>query len=239
MSSNLAVAVRPVLLNALRVVDAMPIPEKPSHEILADLLITVMFSPAEVPTLAENVAEAKPKKARAKKAAEPVAEAAPVAEEKPAEKPKKSRAKKAAEAPLPASDAEAPVAEEKPKKVKKEKVVGANIEKLTPTQIKLIKPIVDKLNVTLDKAAFLAYLNGLTPEVYSEKTIYDHFVVFSGAPVSDAEEERDSIVVDFQGKTYYVTPEDKKVYEETSEGVHKFVGHVGMAAFADMKMPEL
>ena len=235
MSSNLAVAVRPVLLNALRVVDAMPIPEKPSHEILADLLITVMFSPAEVPTLAENVAEAKPKKARAKKAAEPVAEAAPVAEEKPAEKPKKSRAKKAAEAPLPASDAEAPAAE-KPKKAKKEKVVGANIEKLTPTQMKLLKPIADELKVEVDKAKFLEFLNGLSADVYAAKNIYDHFRDF----VKPAEpEERESIVVDFNGKTYYVTPEDKKVWEETDDGVHKFVGHVGMAAFADMKMPEL
>jgi hypothetical protein len=234
MSSNLAVAIRPVLLNALNVVNDVPAPEDANLEKLADRLLEIMFAVPEQTVTVPVVTEDKPKKARKSKTTEPAPEAPAPEAPAPEEKPKKSRAKKAAEAPLPASDAEA----EKPKKAKKEKVVGANIEKLTPTQMKLLKPIADELKVEIEKAKFLEFLNGLAADVYTAKTIYDHFRDFV-KPAEAEPEERESIVIDFNGKTYYVTPEDKKVWEETEDGVHKFVGHVGMAAFADMKMPEL
>lgn len=259
MSSNLAVALRSVLVNALNVVNAAPVPEDASLEKLADRLVEAMLAEPEKPKkvrkskksdasatesetevpVAAPAAEPKPKKARAKKAAEPAAEpaAAPVAEAPAAEpaaepKPKKARAKKAAAEP--AADATPEAA--KPKKAKKEKPAGVNIDKLTPTQMKLLKPIADELKVEVDKAKLLEHLNGLSADVFAAKTIYDHFrELVQPAPAAEVKEV-DSIVVDFNGKTYYVTPDDKKVWEETEDGAHKFVGHVGMAAFADMKI---
>jgi hypothetical protein len=61
---------------------------------------------------------------------------------------------------------------------------------------------------------------------------------------SDGKVEAEVTQVDFEGKTYYINPETKRVYE--GEGVYnestqewtnmKPVGYVGMAAFAEMKM---
>jgi hypothetical protein len=227
--SAFEVAFRPVLLNALNVVNEMPPPENSSVELLADRLMNIMFSKIGETVTVPVVAEKKPRKSKKTEEVVPEAPAEPAAEPVKEKKPRKS--KKAEETPLPASDVDA----EKPKKEKKAKKEGVNVEKLTPTQMKLLKPIADELKTEIDKVKLLEHLNAMTPEDFTSKTIYEHY----RALVAPAEpEERDSIVVDFNGKTYYVTPDDKKVWEETPDGVHKFVGHVGMAAFADMKIPE-
>jgi hypothetical protein len=237
--SAFEVAFRPVLLNALNVVNEMPAPEDANLGKLADRLMEIMFSrntdSVVVPTTAEPVKEKKPRKSKKTEVAEPSAETAPEVPAEPVKEKKPRKSKKAEETPLPASDAEA----EKPKKEKKPKKEGVNIEKLTPTQLKLLKPIADELKAEIDKAKFIEYLNNLAADVYTAKPIYEHFRDLVAPAVAAEPEERESIVVDFNGKTYYVTPEDKKVWEETDDGVHKFVGHVGMAAFADMKVPEL
>lgn len=187
----------------------------------------------EVPTLPASPKEKKKpgrKPKAAAKPAEPVAEekpAEPVAEEKPAEpaepaKPVKQRAKPG---PKPKVKPEGPV----------------NLEKLNPTHSKKLKAA----NVE-DKKAFLAYANGLTAEEYGSKTFEDHIKNYldslaPAAAVPDTPKtlvaEVETIEVEFNGETYYVDPATKKVYkEEGTVSVH--VGDVGLAKFADMKIPD-
>ena len=116
-----------------------------------------------------------------------------------------------------------------------------NLEKLNPTQSKKLKAA----NVE-DKKAFLAYINALAPEFYNDptKTFEDHVknYVASRLPVEpDSPKtlvaEVETVEVEFEGETYYVDPATKKVYKETG-AVSEYVGDVGLAKFADMKVPE-
>jgi hypothetical protein len=85
----------------------------------------------------------------------------------------------------------------------------------------------------LDKAAFDA------------KRAEDHvkeFLAQSGP--ADGKVEAEVIIVEFNGKEYYVNPETKRVYEGEGEyddetetwTTMKPVGYAGMAAFADMEL---
>jgi hypothetical protein len=131
---------------------------------------------------------------------------------------------------------EAPGAPKKAGRPKKEKG-PENLAKLTPTQTKKFK---EHAGEDGDKKAFLAYVNGMTAEEYNAKKLEEHMVAFA-KPKEEEEEierERDCIPVKFEGKTYYVSPEDKKVYAEGDDGVHVFKGYAGMAAFKGMEVPE-
>ena len=126
-----------------------------------------------------------------------------------------------------------------------------NLAKLTPTQNKKLKQMTDERKIGDDlKKVFLEYVNGMTEETYNTKKLEDHMSFFVGrvAPVNfarapsprpeEVELDRECIEVEFNDKTYYVSPEDNKVYEEGEDGVHAFVGYAGMAAFKGMKIPE-
>jgi len=179
---------------------------------------------------------AAPKKA--KKAAEPEAKtpkkAKKAAEPKP-ESPKKTP-KKAAE-PKP----------ESPKKAKKEKKAAeppattANLDKFTPTQKKKLAEIVgDKA----DKKDVLSYLNGLSNAAFNDKKLEEHFrdYVASLAPPKAPEpaaEEQELVEVEFDGETYAVNPETKRVYTVDENGNATPVGYAGMdGKFANMEIPE-
>jgi hypothetical protein len=162
--------------------------------------------------------------------AEPVAEA-----EVPPVTPEKSE---------PTSEAEAPPAPKKPR-AKKEKG-PVNLEKLTPTQTKQLKKLADEAKVEVDKKAFVAHMNDMSAETYNATSLDEHMKAFvateaklaapSPAPEPVVEEEAECIEMDFNGTTYYVNPDDKKVYVEEGGG-HVFKGYVGMAAFAEMTLP--
>jgi len=165
------------------------------------------------------------------------------------------------EATLAAKKAEAAPAEEtagsnaaagasdppKEKKSRKSKTAeGANLAKIDPTWRKHIKSV-DKAFPKERESELLAYLNGLTKEEFDAKKAEEHVADFiaSGAKKDDGKVEADLVVVEFNGKEYFVNPETKRVYEGEGEcdaegnwTNYKGVGYVGMAAFAEMKMEE-
>jgi hypothetical protein len=168
-----------------------------------------------------------------------------------AKKAANAAAKKAAEAPaevpvvpvpVEAPAAPAPAKEKKPRTKKPAVPENANLPKIDPTWRKHLKAA-DKEHAKELEPQLLEYVNGLTNEDFHAKTTEAHVADFV-ASRSDGKVEADVTEVDFEGKTYYVNPETKRVYE--GEGVYdeatqqwtnmKPVGYVGMAAFTEMKM---
>jgi hypothetical protein len=183
-----------------------------------------------VPTPEEpNVEEVKPKAAKAPKvkATEPVAS---VPEPTPVvptlEEPKVDEVKKAAKAP----------------KEPKAKFVG-NLEKLTPTQDKLLKKTAADGNVhfAIDtKTKFIAFVNAMDNKDFNAKKLEEHMKAFF-APKEPEVKDADCTEVPFKGKTYWVDVNSGDVYEpeiqtDGSE-IDTKVGKVGLNYFADMKMP--
>jgi hypothetical protein len=163
----------------------------------------------------------------------PVVPAAPVVEKKRTPKKKEEEPEVSNAAAGSASAAEEPPVKEKKPRAKKEKE-AQNLDKLNPSQKKVLKKISD----TLDQKEFLAYVNGLSAELYSAKTFEQHAQDFvKPTVVEEKVADRECVEVKFNGKTYYVDPKTKEVYVEDGE-VDKLVGHVGALEFADMKMPE-
>jgi hypothetical protein len=166
---------------------------------------------------------------------EPVPQAAeiPVVKEVKVKAPKVSKEEKAAaKAAKEAEKAAAKAAKVKPAKVKAE----VNIEKLNPTQTKLFKKVLEGKDSDENKKAFLDQMNALSSDEYNSKKMEDHMKSFLAGLVPAAEtEELECDVVEFKGKEYSVSA-DGTVYDEI-DGVYKKVGMVGMADFADMKIP--
>ena len=161
---------------------------------------------------------------------EPVPQAAeiPVVKEVKVKAPKVSKEEKAA------AKAAAKAAKVKPAKVKAE----VNIEKLNPTQTKLFKKVLEGKDSDENKKAFLDQMNALSSDEYNGKKMEDHMKSFLAGLVPEAEAETEELecdVVEFKGKEYSVSA-DGSVYEEI-DGAYKKVGMVGMADFADMKIP--
>lgn len=139
-------------------------------------------------------------------------------------------------------------AEEKKKRGRKPKAVTTgNIEKLNPTQTKKLKQIAQEMKVEGDKQVLLDYLNGVTAEEFEAKKFEDH-VRDCFAPKNDSEPEKiqmNLVIVEFEGKDYYVNEESKRVYvpkgEPDDDGMYtgwEPVGYVGMAAFKEMTLDE-
>lgn len=172
-------------------------------------------------------------------------------------------AKKAAgQAPVPAPESSvledgevvvepAPaVKEKKPRKPKAEKPAeDANLTKIDPTWRKHLKHA-DKDHAKELEPELLKFLNAMSKDDFNAKKAEEHVADFIASRVSKAAEsdgkvDADLMVVEFNGKDYYVNPETKRVYE--GEGVcdaegnwtnYKAVGYAGMAAFADMEIDE-
>ena len=162
----------------------------------------------------------------------PVPEPVPApAEEKKKRAPMTEEAKAAAKAKR-AANAEA----------KKAAPENPNLAKIDPTWRKHLKAA-DKEHAKELEPELLKYVNALTNEAFNAKTSEAHVADFV-ASRSDGKVEAELEIVEFNGKDYYVNPETKRVYE--GDGVYdeatqewtayKPVGHVGMAAFTEMKM---
>ncbi len=151
--------------------------------------------------------------------------------------------------PAPEAAAE-PVKEKKPRKPKAEKPAeDANLAKIDPTWRKHLKHA-DKDHAKELEPELLKFLNALSKDDFNAKKAEEHVADFIASRVtkaaeSDGKVEADLIVVDFNGKEYFVNPETKRVYE--GEGTcdaegnwtnYKGVGYVGMAAFADMTIDD-
>ena len=130
-----------------------------------------------------------------------------------------------------------------PKKVAppKPKFVG-NMEKLTPTHDKLFKKVAADLKIepAADaKKKFLAQVNALDNKDFNAKKLEEHMKAFFAPPPPETKDE-ECTEVEFKGKTYWVNA-DGTVYEtevqEDGSEIDVTKGKVGMAYFADMKMP--
>jgi hypothetical protein len=178
-----------------------------------------------VPTVA--AAPEKPKRGRKPKTVEGAGteeqEAAP-------EKPKRGRKPKA-----PTTPPAAPEQTEAPPAPKKEQ--AKNIDKLTATNKKHIKKWAEEVGAAEpDTKALLAHVNAMSTEDFNALTFEHHVKSFLQPAEEPAKEkERETLEVQFQGKTYYVDEESNRVYEE-KDGEYIGVGYLGMAAFADMKL---
>ena len=225
-------------------------------------------APAEPVVVATEVKEVKVKEVKPKLTKE---EKAAAKAAKPAKAPKASKVKTPEPVPEPVPEPEpvvsepgpepvpapAPAPEEpkvkevKPKAAKepkepkepKAKFVG-NLEKLTPTQDKLLKKTAADGNVHFEidtKAKFIAFVNAMDNKDFNAKKLEEHMKAFF-APKAVEEKDADCVEVEFKGKTYWVDVNNGDVYEteeqeDGSEGVDKKVGKVGLLSFADMKMP--
>jgi len=211
--------------------------------------ITVPVVPAPAPVVAEVPAPVPAPVAT--EVPTPTKKRGPMTEEaKAAMKAKKAAnaaAKKAAETPVPVeAPAPAPVetvpAKEKKPRKKPVATENANLAKIDPTWRKHLKAA-DKEHAKELEPQLLEYVNSLTNEEFHAKTTEAHVADFV-ASRSDGKVLSDVTEVEFEGKTYFVNPETKRVYE--GEGVYnestqewtnyKPVGYVGMAAFTEMKM---
>ena len=153
-----------------------------------------------------------------------------------------AKAETPVEAPVVVAPVEAPPAKEKKPRKKAAVPENANLAKIDPTWRKHLKAA-DKEHAKELEPQLLEYMNSLSNEEFHAKTTEAHVADFV-ASRSDGKVLSDVTEVEFEGKTYYVNPESKKVYE--GEGVYnestqewtnyKPVGTVGMAAFTEMKL---
>ena len=204
-------------------------------------------SPAKSPKDAK--AEAKAAAAAAKEA-----EKATKAAEKEAAKAAKTAAKEAKKATPPASPVKAASPKKAAKAPKAPKVVkpaeDSNLPKMDPTWRKHLKKA-DKAATKESESELLTYLNALTKEEFNAKKAEDHVAQFvasraaapAAAVADDGKESADLTEIDFEGKTYFVNPESKRVYEGEGEyddevgwTSYKPVGYVGMAVFEKMEV---
>jgi len=177
---------------------------------------------------------------------------APVAAPAPPATPPKPKA-----APAPV----APPAPAKPK------VPVLNLVALNPTQQKKFKQIYEEFNgktpdETLADVAefFLAAVNRMPAKEYAARPPQDHMREFLKPQMSNAaaapavaappkvvapppkpaevEVDENCVAVMYKGREYWVGEESKRVYLETSEGVHELRGMLGLAEFDGMVMPE-
>ena len=191
----------------------------------------------EAKSVPEAVPEASPKKEKKEKTAE---EKAAIAAKRKATLEAKKTAEPAPATPkaeVPALPASPPKA---PKKAKKapEPSGTANLDKFTPTQK---KKLVEIAGESVEKKDVLSYLNGLSNAAYNDKKLEDHFRDYVASLVKPEpepeKEEMDLTEVPFDGETYAVNPETKRVYTVDENGNATAVGYVGMAKFADMEIP--
>ena len=192
---------------------------------------------------ADPVAVAEPSPSKVKKVLSPEHKAKLLVASAAAREAKK--AAKAAELSPPSTEAavvvDAPVA------------AAVNLDKMTPTQLKKLKAVAEELKIDADKKMVISYLNAMSVESFNAKKLEDHFRDFltpvpTEAPVAPVAitVPTDLMVVDFNGKEYFVDAESKRVFvgagrliEETGGwSAYDAVGYVGMSEFADMEIPE-
>jgi len=153
--------------------------------------------------------------------------------------------------PVPSTPPPKPVAAPKP--------VGFTF---TPTLSKKFAEIEKefKLNSGDRKTEFTEYVNQMAPKEYSAKTPQEHMREFlkpkpqqpqqpSNAAAACAsisvpppkpemvEINENCVAVMYKGREYWVGEDSKRVYFESSEGVHDLMGMLGLAEFDGMEMP--
>jgi hypothetical protein len=129
-----------------------------------------------------------------------------------------------------------------PKKAAKKEKAEVNLAKIDPTWRKTLKEA-DKDKAKEHEPALLTFLNAMPKEAFHGKGAKEHVADFlaslggGAAPVATV--PADLVVIEFQGKDYYVNEETKRVYEgvmgeDGTLTVTRPVGYVGMADFKEM-----
>jgi hypothetical protein len=233
-----------------KVAEASPVVEKKKRGPMSDEAKAAMKAKRDATIAAKSAgnspvaAEVKPTKAKKAKV-DPVPEGTGtlVADPEPKKSPK---AKKVKEEKSPKAKKVKEAAEEKTPKAKKAAVAeDANLQKIDPTWRKHLKKAAGDKYAKEQEAGLLTFLNALDKAAFDAKRAEDHvkeFLAQSGP--ADGKVEAEVIIVEFNGKEYYVNPETKRVYEGEGEyddetetwTTMKAVGYAGMAAFADMEL---
>jgi hypothetical protein len=267
-------SIKQLIVNAiLKVSEANPAYDReggPTHQEARDEFIRALLAelfpedpsmPATVQDVVVPVSETvKPEPEAGKK------KRAPMSEEAKAAAKAKREAKKAQDVSPPvletagsnaaagaggsAEPAAEPAKEKKPRKPKADKPAeGANLAKIDPTWRKHLKNA-DKEHAKELEPELLKYLNGLSKEEFDAKKAEEHVAEFVASRAAKPAEDDGKVAaelveIEFNGKTYSINPETKRVYEgegeyddETGWTNYKPVGYVGMAAFAEMKLEE-
>lgn len=110
-----------------------------------------------------------------------------------------------------------------------------NIEKLNRQQVQKLEELAKKAEKTVDLKQFLVHVNALTSDVFKSKSMLDHMADFIG-PIED--DDDDGVDVNFHLRDYFVLIKTGRVYEMRN-GVHVFVGMLGMNEFKGMVLPEI
>ena len=218
--------------------------EATSEESVAEDQVMPEKSEATIP-VAEPVPEPTPAPAEVKEVKVKETKKKMTKEEKEAEKAAKEKEKADAKAAKEKEKADAKAAKEKEKADKKAapkpKFVG-NIEKLNPTQDKLLKKVAADMKVELAadaKTKLVEHLNALDNKDFNAKKLEEHIKEFLTPKVETTSEEMWEIP--YKGKNYCVNDKGE-VFEENTldsgEVVSKKVGNVGMAYFAEMEQPK-
>jgi hypothetical protein len=132
-----------------------------------------------------------------------------------------------------------------------------NIEKLNRQQVQKLEELADEAGDTTDEKTlnkmFVTRMNGLPIEAFKDKSLIDHMRDFLGlsepvvsnaaaaaaAPVIPPEDDEEDLAeISWHLRTYDVGVKTHRVYEMRN-GVHVFVGMLGMNEFKGMVMPEL
>jgi hypothetical protein len=233
-----------------KVAEASPVVEKKKRGPMSDEAKAAMKAKRDATIAAKSAgnspvaAEVKPTKAKKAKV-DPVPEGTGtlVADPEPKKSPK---AKKVKEEKSPKAKKVKEAAEEKTPKAKKAAVAeDANLQKIDPTWRKHLKKAAGDKYAKEQEAGLLTFLNALDKAAFDAKRAEDHvkeFLAQSGP--ADGKVEAEVIIVEFNGKEYYVNPETKRVYEGEGEyddetetwTTMKPVGYAGMAAFADVEL---
>jgi len=110
-----------------------------------------------------------------------------------------------------------------------------NVEKLNRQQVQRLEELAKKAEKTVDAKQFLLHVNKLSTEAFKSKSMLDHMADFIG-PIEDDDDE--GVDVNFHLRDYFVLIKTGRVYEMRN-GVHVFVGMLGMNEFKGMVMPEI
>lgn len=130
-----------------------------------------------------------------------------------------------------------------------------NIEKLNRQQVQKLEELADEAGDTTDEKTlhktFVSRINGLPVEAFKAKSLIDHMRDFLGlsepapsnaaaapAAVPPEDDDEDLAEISWHLRTYDVGVKTNRVYE-LRNGVHVFVGMLGMNEFRGMVMPEL
>ena len=129
----------------------------------------------------------------------------------------------------------------------------------TPTLTKKFAEIEKEFKLSSGdrKTEFKEYVNQMAPKEYAAKTPQEHMREFlkpkpqqpSNAAAACAsisapppkpemvEINENCVAVMYKGREYWVGEDSKRVYVESSEGVHDLMGMLGLAEFDGMEMP--